>query len=401
MVKLDMFLTAGFAVLALRLGEFLKRKIRFLEKFCIPAPVVGGILFSVLSCILYVTGLVELSFDETIKDVCMMIFFTTVGFGADLKSLRKGGISVLIFLLAVTMLILLQNITAIGISALLGIDPLLGLCTGSIPMVGGHGTAGAFGPLLEKMGVGSANTMATAAATFGLIGGSLMGGPVGKRLIERNGLLKTASPPEEPAEIEEPLHTADGVHANPHPHSRFADAVVQIALAMALGSLVSTLLRMTGMTFPGYMGGLLVGVIFRNTGELSGKFRVHVHEIKEIGNVSLSLFLGIAMITLRLWELFDLALPFLVLLAGQAVLMFVFVYFPLFRMLGGDYDAAVLCAGTCGFGMGATPNAMANMQALTEVYLPSEKAYLLVPVVGSMFADLLNSMLITAFINIL
>ena len=305
-ISLDMYQTLGMAVAVLFLGAFLKKRIKFLETFCIPSPVVGGLIFAIVSCILYATGILEISFDETLKNVCMVIFFTSVGFQANLKVLKSGGLSLVVFLVCVIVLIISQNLVSVGLAKLVGVSPLIGLSTGSIPMVGGHGTAGAFGPVLEDL----------------------------------------------------------------------------------------------GMTFPIYIGAMIVAAAMRNISEHTNLFIVNMGEINDIGGICLSLFLGIAMITLKLWQLASLALPLLILLAGQVALMFVFTYFVLFNVMGRNYDAAVLAAGTCGFGMGATPNAMANMQALTEKYVPSVKAYLLVPIIGSMFADFLNSLTITFFINL-
>lgn len=392
-VPLDMFETLGLAVVILFLGMFLRKRIHFLEKFCIPAPVIGGLIFAIISCILYATHLVEISFDETLKNVCMIIFFTTVGFQANLKVLKKGGIRLLLFLGVVVVLIVSQNGIAIGLSKLLKISPLIGMCTGSIPMVGGHGTAGAFGQVLEDLGQTGATTLCTAAATFGLIAGSLIGGPIGRRLIEKKNLLKTAVPTEEKkveAEIKEKKTLGT-----------YAPAVYQLAIAMGIGSVVSLLLSKTGMTFPVYIGSMIVAAVIRNIGEYSKKYEVPMEEIGDIGSVCLNLFLGIAMITLKLWQLADLALPLIVLLVAQVLFMALFAYFVVFNVMGRKYDSAVLSAGTCGFGLGATPNAMANMQALTDKYLPSVEAYLLVPIVGSMFADFINSIVITFFINIL
>ena len=178
-----MYQTLAAAVGVLFLGGFLKKKVKFLETFCIPAPVVGGVIFAVVSCLLYVSGIVEFSFDETLKNVCMVMFFTSVGFQANIKVLRSGGVSLVIFLVCLCVLIVIQNLTAVGLSSVMGINPLIGMCTGSIPMVGGHGTSGAFGSVLEDFGIEGATTFCTAAATFGLIIGSLLGGPIARRLI--------------------------------------------------------------------------------------------------------------------------------------------------------------------------------------------------------------------------
>lgn len=392
-ISLDMYQTLGMAVAVLFLGAFLKKRIKFLETFCIPSPVVGGLIFAIVSCILYATGILEISFDETLKNVCMVIFFTSVGFQANLKVLKSGGLSLVVFLVCVIVLIISQNLVSVGLAKLVGVSPLIGLSTGSIPMVGGHGTAGAFGPVLEDLGISGASTLCTAAATFGLVAGSLMGGTIGRRLILKHDLLKTAVMEDDATLVEDEKKHKRSV-------SMYAPATYQIAIAMGLGTIVSWALSKTGMTFPIYIGAMIVAAAMRNISEHTNLFTVNMGEINDIGGICLSLFLGIAMITLKLWQLASLALPLLILLAGQVALMFVFTYFVLFNVMGRNYDAAVLAAGTCGFGMGATPNAMANMQALTEKYVPSVKAYLLVPIIGSMFADFLNSLTITFFINL-
>lgn len=391
-IQLDMYQTLAAAVLVLMLGAYLKSKIHFLEQFCIPAPVVGGLLFAIFTCICYVTGIAEFSFDDILREVCMVFFFTSVGFQANLKVLKSGGKSLVVFLGLVILLIISQNLVAVGMSKVLGLSPLIGMCTGSIPMVGGHGTAGAFGPVLEDFNINGATTICTAAATFGLICGSLIGGPLGKRLIEKKNLLETAIPEDDSLLVEE--EEKHERHTNMYPA-----AVFQLILAIGLGTIFSYFLTKTGMTFPIYIGAMIAAALFRNIGEYSGKFTIHMGEINDLGGISLSLFLGIAMITLKLWQLADLALPLFILLAVQVLLIALFTYFIEFNIMGRDYDAAVLVAGTCGFGMGATPNAMANMQAICEKYTTSVKAYLLIPLVGSLFADFINSLVITFFIN--
>ena len=392
-IQIDMYQTLALSVVVLMLGQFLKQKINFLEKFCIPSPVVGGLIFSVLTCILYSTGVVEFTFDDTLREVCMVFFFTSVGFQANLKVLKSGGKALAIFLGLVIALIFMQNLLAVGVSHLIGLDSLVGLCTGSIPMVGGHGTAGAFGPVLEDFNVQGATTICTAAATFGLVAGSLIGGPIGKRLIEKKHLLDTIVTEDDSLLIEE--EKKHERHSN-----MYAAAVFQLILAVGLGTIISELLT-TGLTFPIYIGAMIVAAIVRNVGEYSGKFDIYMGEINNLGGICLSLFLGIAMITLKLWQLAELALPLMILLGAQLLLIFLYTYFVVFRVMGKDYDAAVLAAGTCGFGMGATPNAMANMQVLCDRYAPSVKAYLLVPLIGSLFADFINSLVITLFINII
>lgn len=393
-IQLDMYQTLAVAVLVLLLGNYLKKKIYFLQKFCIPAPVIGGLIFAIMTCICYVTGIAEFSFDDTLREVCMVFFFTSVGFQANLKVLKSGGKSLIVFLGLVIVLIILQNLTAVGLAKLLNLNPLIGMCTGSIPMVGGHGTAGAFGPVLEDLNIKGATTICTAAATFGLIFGSLIDGPLGKRLIEKHSLLNTAANEDDSLLVEdEKKHER---HTN-----MYADAVFQLILAIGVGTIFTMLLTKTGLTFPIYIGAMLAAALMRNICEYTGIATIHMGEINDLGGINLSLFLGMAMITLRLWELASLALPLVILLAAQVLLIIIFTYVIEFNIMGRDYDAAILVSGTCGFGTGATPNAMANMQAVCDQYVPSIKAYLLIPLVGSLFADFLNSLVITFFINLM
>ena len=393
-IELNMYQTLAMAVIVLVFGTFLKHRIKFLEKFCIPSPVIGGIIFAILTCVCYSTGIAEFVFDDTLREVCMVFFFTSVGFQANLKVIKSGGKSLIIFLVLLISMIILQNLLALGLSNVLHINPLIGLCTGSIPMVGGHGTAGAFGPVLESLNVSGATTICTASATFGLIAGSLIGGPLGRRLIAKKNLLATAVPEDDSLLGEdEKRHER---HTN-----MYASAVFQLIIAIGIGTVFSMLLTKTGMTFPIYIGAMLAAALIRNIAEYTGKVTIHMGEINDLGGIALSLFLGMAMITLKLWELASLALPMLILLGAQVLFMAVFTYFIEFNVMGRDYDAAVLVAGTCGFGMGATPNAMANMQAICNRYVPSVKAYLIIPLVGSLFADFINSLVITFFVNIL
>ena len=391
-VSLNMYHTTALAVVMLYIGKILKLRINFLEKFCIPAPVVGGLLFAIISCGLYISGILEIKFDETLRNFFMVGFFTSIGFQANLKILKEGGVSLIIFLICVILLILGQNIISVMLARFLEINPLVGLCTGSISMTGGHGTSGAFGAVLEKIGLHDATTLCMAAATFGLVGGSLMGGPLGRNLILKKDLLKTAIQADDTVLVEEKIKHHKFA-------SKYAIGFYQVIFAMGAGTIFSEILEKIGLTFPIYIGAMIIAAFMRNFSEFYGKFKVHIGEITDIGGIFLSIFLGIAMITLKLWELADLAVPLIILLLGQTIFMYLFARFIIFNVMGRDYDAAILSAGTCGFGMGATPNAMANMQVLTKKFAPSVKAYLLVPIVGSMFADFINSLAITFFIN--
>ena len=387
-ISLDQYQTLAIAVAVLFFGQWLCNRVKFLKAYCIPAPVAGGFVFAILTTILHVTNLMDIEFDDSLREVAMVFFFTSVGFQANLKVLKQGGKDLAVFLVLVIFLIVFQNVIAVGVASAMGLSPLIGLTTGSIPMVGGHGTAGAFGPVLEDFGVSGATTMCTAAATFGLIAGSSMGGPLGNALIQKRH-LKPKNEEGEQQKREEKLSLSD-----------YAPAVYQIILSAGIGTILSWLLSKTGMTFPVYIGAMIVAAVFRNISEYTHRFTIPMDEINDFGSLCLSLFLGIAMITLKFWQLADLAGPLLILLGCQTVFMFVFARFIVFKVMGSDYDAAVIAAGVCGFGMGATPNAMANMSALTDRYGNSIKAYLLIPIVGSLFADFINSLVITVFINL-
>ncbi len=389
----DIYQTLAIAVVATAIGLFLKKRISFLEKFCIPSPVIGGLVFAIIICILHEANIVEVLFNDSLREVCMVFFFTSVGFQADLKLVKVGGKSLVTLLLLVLVLVVLQNGVAVGLAKLLGLDALVGMCTGSIPMTGGHGTSAAFGPIIQSMGVSSATTICIASATYGLIFGSLIGGPIANRLIERKGLLATASDDEDHKDGE-PVQDKKSVVVG------YSVAAFQMAIAAGIGTGLSMLLSGTGMTFPLYIGSMLSAALIRNICELSGKGDINMDQITDIGDVMLPLFLGIAMITMRIYDLFDLALPVTVLLLAQTLLMAVYARYVAFNLMGKDYDAAVITAGLCGFGMGATPNAMANMQAVCAKYKPSFKAFLLIPIIGSMFADFINSAVITLFLNL-
>lgn len=388
----DMYQTLMIAVLALLLGRLIRKKFPVFKKFCIPAPVIGGLIVSAITCVFYATGTLTVTFDDSFREICMIFFFTSVGFQANLKALRAGGKGIVILLILLVVLITSQNLIAVGLAKPLGISPLTAFCTGSIPMIGGHGTAGAFGPVLEDFGVTGASTICTAAATFGLIVGSLIGGPLADLLIQKRDLVKTAVAVQESGTEEKSVKKLAG---------GYAGAVFIMVIAVGLGTIVTMLLRMTGLTFPVYIGAMIIAAVIRNIGEYTGKIPLFTDKVQDIGSIMLSLFLGVAMITLRIWELASLALPMVVLLLAQTGWMIIFAGVIVFRAMGKDYDAAVISAGVCGFGMGATPNAMANMQAVTARYVPSAKAFLLIPIVGSLFSDFLNSIIITLFINLL
>ena len=404
-VTLDMFQSAGVGVAALLLGLLLTRKVPFLKRHCIPAPVSGGLLFSLLTLALYGFFGVECGFDGTIRDVCMLVFFTSVGFQCDLRVLRTGGRPLVVMILLVAVLIVVQNFLSVGIARSLGMDPLFGMAAGSIPMCGGHGTAGGFSPLLEELGLKEASSVTMAAATFGLVAGSLLGGPLAETLIRRRHLAEPSGrrdglPGVEAGEAS-PAARKEYLHSDESSFRGYLYAVCLILLAMALGSCLSKLLARTGITFPTYFGSLLTAAVLRNTlGLLPGWNRLaNSEKIAATGDLCLSLFLGMAMSTLRLWELASMALPLCLILVAQVALMALYASFVAFPLLGRDYDGAVLVSGLCGFGLGATPNAMANMSAVCFKYRYAVNPFVIVPIIGAMFVDLINTGVVTLFLN--
>ena len=397
-LPLDAYASAGIGVLALFLGLFFTGKLAFLKRFCIPAPVSGGLLISLTTLLLYGAFGVECTFDGSVKDLCMMLFFTSVGFQSDFRVLRKGGKLLAVMIGLVTVLIVAQNLIAVGIARGLDINPLFGLAAGSIPMSGGHGTAGGFSPLLEELGLAEASSITMAAATFGLVAGSLLGGPLGEALIRRHHL---SEPSAAGASVEsEVFPDAPAENAGSKTFPEYLRGACILIIAMSLGTGLSRLLAMTGITFPTYFGSLLVACLMRNLIGLSPRLapKLHVPEIVSIGDVCLQLFLGMAMASLRLWELASLALPLTLILVAHVTFIALFGAFVAFPLLGKDYDSAVLVSGLCGFGLGATPNAMANMSAVCFKYRYAVKPFIIVPIVGAMFVDLINTSVITAFI---
>lgn len=396
-VNLDIYQTMAVAVLVYALGAYLRKKVHFLEKYCIPAPVIGGIIFSIATLILNITDTLTLTIDDTMKKLFMTLFFTTVGYTASFKLLKKGGLQVMIFTGVATLLVICQDALGVWLTKMFDINPLLGLCLGSIPMIGGHGTAGAFGPLIENMGVVGASTVSISAATFGLIMGGLIGGPVANRLISKNNLSCTAS--KDDNAIDE--FTGEKNDAKPTTEN-FLKAFSMLFIAAGLGSVVSMLIQKTGATFPSYIGAMLCAAAMRNIFDATSQpFGVLEDIIEILGNVSLALFLSLALMGLRLWELADLAVPMVVILAAQTLLLALFAYFLVFKIMGKDYEAAVMSSAACGFGMGATPNAIANMQAITTIYGPAHRAFFIVPLVGSLFIDFINGSILTTWINFL
>ncbi|MBP5742284.1 MAG: sodium/glutamate symporter [Paludibacteraceae bacterium] len=417
-IELDMIQTAGIGALALVVGMVLTRKVAFLQRFCIPSPVSGGVIFSLLTLAMYGWLDVEVSFDGTLRDVFMLAFFTSVGFQCDVKVIKKGGKLLIAMLVLLVGIIILQNLMPMGITKLMGVDPLVGMATGSVSMTGGHGMAGGFAGVLESMGLHGAGTIGIAAATFGLVAGSILGGPLAENLIRTKLTKEQIQPQDEdldPAmagiELEEASQAGRAKHisTNELEFKQYAKATYSIILMMGAGTILSWLLAKAGLTFPAYFGALVLAAVTRNAlgfvDYKKGGKRVKadrlldIDRIVSVGNICMSMFLGIAMASLRLWELQSLALPLILILVSQVVLMALYARFVAFPVLGRSYDAAVMCSGLCGFGLGATPTAMANMGAVCFKYHYAVKPFLIVPIVGSMFSDVINTSIITLFLN--
>lgn len=391
-IKLDMIQTVALAISVYYLGLWLKNKVSLLERFCIPVPLIGGIIFALLNFVLRQNNLVVLTLDTTLQNVFMTMFFTTIGLGASLKLIKKGGVKVIIFFLLALTLVILQDVVGITIAKILNESPLLGLIAGSVTMTGGHGTGATFGALFEKnAGFTGGTTIAMASATFGIIMGSLIGGPIGRRLINKNNLTPTN-------------HDFIGHHESsndPIDYNELFKTTAIIIISMALGSVLEGLLRRINITLPSYINAMIIAAIILNVGKGTGKLHVNEECSEIIGNISLNIFLSMVLINLEIWQLKGMVGSLLIILIAQSTLMIVFSYFITFRFMGRDYDAAVIAAGHCGFGMGSTPNGIANMEAITEKYGLSPKAFFILPIVGAFLIDFSNSIVITVFVNLL
>ncbi|ASW42306.1 sodium/glutamate symporter [Clostridium isatidis] len=394
-IKLDIFETMALATIVFYFGAYIRKRIKVLEKYCIPSAVVGGMIFSILMLIFKLNSILTISLDTTLQQVFMTAFFTSIGYTASFRLLKQGGVKVIIFLILSTILVITQNILGVSLASAFKLNPLLGLTTGSIPLVGGHGTSGSFGPLLEGMGVKGATTVAFASATFGLVMGSILGGFAAKTLIERNKLKTVKEYRDKTIPVSDFHQDNEAVLS----HKKLMNGAAWIFLAMGIGAIITKFMEGLGLTFPSYIGAMLAAAIIKNICDLR-KVKLEDKEIETLGGISLSFFLSLALMGLKLWELFDLALPLIIMLIAQTILMFVFGYYIVFRVMGKDYEAAVFVSALSGFGMGSTANAVANMDALTDKYGFAKTPYLVVPIVGCLFIDFINSFVITIFINI-
>ena len=394
--QLDFYATLLCLVLILLIGRFFIKKFKILRDFNIPEPVVGGLIAAIfLTTLSYFKGY-SFNFDASFKEPLMLAFYSSIGLSADFSSLKKGGRILVIFLVAVSAMLVLQDALGVGIAVLMGQNPILGLLGGSITMSGGHGTGAAWANTFvnDPYHFSAAMEAAMAAATFGLIAGGIIGGPVARYLVKRHKLElpniydKEVTPFEKPEK--ERKITA----------SSFSESLALISVCLFLGVLLHDFFSTESFNLPTFVYCLFVGAILRNTLQLTRVHSIFDREISILGNVSLSLFLVFALMTIDLSKLVDLAVPMTVILILQVVLMVIFAIFVTFRVCGKDYDAAVLSAGHCGFGLGATPTAIANMQAVTQNYGVSHMAFIVVPLVGAFFIDIVNALVIAGFLNL-
>lgn len=394
-LEFDLMGTVAVASVILWFGIFLRGSLSFLKEYNIPAPVIGGVLFALLRWAL--AGRVDLAFDMTLKSPLMIAFFTTVGLGASLKLLKKGGPQVFLFLGLAAGLVFMQDVVAVGVSKVMGLHPLLGLLAGSVTMSGGHGTGATFAQTFTAdYGLVGAMELAMAAATFGLVTGSIVGGPVARRLIRKYGLKSDGGGEGLGGDLEDEVHAfPEELHETTVNDVLFT--ILQISVAMYFGALAYSWLLGHGVKLPTYLCALFVGILIRNVADFSGGFRVNLKCVDFIGSVSLSLFLAMALMSLKLWQLMDLAGPMAAILLGETLLIVLYTTFITFPLMGKDYEAAIMAGGHCGFGMGATPNAVANMEALCSNYGPAPRAFFVVPMVGAFFIDIVNAFVIQGF----
>jgi ESS family glutamate:Na+ symporter len=403
-LTLDLVQTVAFAGVLLFIGYGLRKLLPALTRYNIPAPVVGALPVAALLAWAHFAGRTPIKFDTVLQTPLMIAFFTSVGFGASIGLLRRGGPLVLLFFVIAAIITALQNVVGAGVALALGQHPLLGVLAGSTTMAGGPATALAFGPFFEQAGIPGGTTLAVAAAMAGIVAGGLLGGPVATYLIERHPRpLKPQMPVV--GTMENLVEPEFAEPANPAPSGEDVEAygllkhIVLMLVAMWLGAGVSAWIAGMGVTLPAYIGAMIVAALLRNFDEATRLIGISQRLVDDLGSVALALFLSIALMTLRLWEVVGLAIPLIVIIVVQVVFVGIVGLWMIPRAMGRDYDAAVMSGGFCGFMLGTTANAMANMGALVERYGPAPKAYLVVPLVGAFFIDFTNALLITFFLN--
>lgn len=397
-ITLNMAQSVALGVIVFMIGQGIVKRVRFLENYCIPAPVVGGLLFSIIHLIGVQTGTFSFKFDNALKDFFMIAFFSTIGFSASLKIIKKGGISIVILFGVSCVMLMIQNVWGVAIARLMGLNPLLGMCAGSISLMGGVGSSAAFAPIMEQNGAVGGLPFAIASATFGLVMGGLVSGPVAKFLIDRFKLkdaVKNSGKEIDYSSIELD-EEAEFIEV-----TKMHKGFFQIMIAVGIGSVISLLIGKTGMVFPAYVGAIFAAAFIRNVGD-SLHIEICKKEIDALGRLFLNVFLAMTIMGLELWKLAAVAVPMFVILVGQMILLAVFAAVVVFFFCGRDYDAAVMCAGFYGYAMGATPNAMASMNSVVTHYnRPSPKAFFTVPIVGGFLMDFAMAILIIAHMNLI
>ena len=395
-LELNQVTTIFLAIAVFMVGSYLNSKIKILDKYCIPAPVVGGLLLAFILTALRGFDIVSITLDTSLQSLFMLVFFTTVGLGASFGLIKIGGKLLVIYWLACGFLALVQSAIGISLASLLKLDPLIGIMVGAVSMEGGHGAATAFGTTLEEMGVDGALSIGLAAATAGLVAGGLIGGPIVKYLINKNNLQSDEQLDVSHFKSPNPLSSV----AAPITSRVFMVQLFILGLCMTIGSYLGEwFTSVTDFALPNYVSAMFVAVIVRNILDRFNDSIIEMKTIGIIGDITLSIFLSMALMSIKLWEIADLALPLFVIIFVQVVFIALFGIFVLFRLLGKNYDAAVMVGGFTGHGLGATPNAMANMDAITSKYGHSQKAYLVVPIVGAFLIDVFAMPIIITSIN--
>lgn len=396
-LQLGMFETLALAVMGIFLGDFLRKIFPILKKYCLPASVVGGTVFAVISMGLYYGNIVELSFDfKAVNSLFYCIFFAASGAAASLALLKKGGKLVAIFAVLAAVLAACQNALALFVGNLMNVNPLISMMTGSIPMTGGHGNAAAFAPIAVEAGASAAMEVAIASATFGLISGCILGGPLGNFIIKRHKLEDPALDGKD--DVSEMGEASSSLALN---KENVVHAVFLMCIALGIGQVVTTLLKKYGISFPIHVscmfGGILVRLFYDKK---KGNHEVLYEAIDTVGEFSLGLFVSMSIITMKLWQLSDLGGPLFVLLISQVIFITLFCYLITFNLLGRNYDAAIMAVGHTGFGLGAVPVSMTTMQTVCKKYRYSKLAFFVVPVIGGFISNISNAIIITKFLNI-
>jgi ESS family glutamate:Na+ symporter len=396
-LKLDLLQTLTLAGLVYYAGVQLRARLAWVDRLNIPSAVIGGLLFTTLVLLLH-DRVLTLELDTALQPLLSVAFFTSIGMGASLALLRAGGLQVLVFLLFSTVFCLVQNSVGMAIAGSFGENPLLGVMAGSVTLVGGPATGMAFAPIFEQAGLRGAGPLALTSATAGIVFGGLVGGPIGTYLIRRFGLAsRTGSRSELKAELDAaPEMLMVEVEQEDSPLIR---NLVVLGLAMGLGSILSGYIQSLGITLPAYIGAMVVASLLRNLDDATGRLRIDQRTMEFVGNLALNLFLVVALMNLKLWELAHLALPLSVILGAQVIVVLVFAVTVSFPLMGRDYDSAVMASGFVGFVLGTTANAVANMRALVARFGPAPRAFLVVPLVGAFFIDFTNAIIITLFVN--